>query len=148
DYGPCAFMDAYDPATVYSSIDEMGRYAYANQPRIALWNLTRFAECLLPLLSEAQDKAIEEAQVILANFPEQFSTAYEAGLRQKVGLFTARDGDDTLVQDLLNAMTDGKADFTLTFRRLGEAAEGPGADADVRSLFAEPAAYDEWAARW
>jgi uncharacterized protein YdiU (UPF0061 family) len=148
DYGPCAFMDAYDPATVYSSIDEMGRYAYANQPRIALWNLTRFAECLLPLLNEAQDKAIEEAQVILANFPEQFSTAYEAGLRQKVGLFTARDGDDALVQDLLNAMTDGKADFTLTFRRLSEAAADPSADADVSSLFAEPAAYDEWAARW
>jgi uncharacterized protein YdiU (UPF0061 family) len=148
DYGPCAFMDAYDPATVFSSIDEMGRYAYANQPRIALWNLTRFAECLLPLFDENQDKAIEEAQAILGNFPEKFSTVYQAGLTRKIGLFTARDDDEALVQDLLNAMTDGKADFTLTFRRLSEAAEDPAADAEVRALFAEPAAYDEWAARW
>jgi protein adenylyltransferase len=148
DYGPCAFMDAYDPATVFSSIDEMGRYAYANQPRIALWNLTRLAECLLPLLAEAQDKAIEQAQVILGLFPEKFGAAYQADLRQKIGLFTARDEDDVLVQDLLNTMTAGKADFTLTFRRLGEAAAAPAADADVRTLFAEPAAYDEWAARW
>jgi uncharacterized protein YdiU (UPF0061 family) len=153
DYGPCAFMDAYDPATVFSSIDEMGRYAYANQPRIALWNLTRLAECLLPLLAEDQEKAVEQAQVILGLFPEKFSTAYQAGLRQKIGLFTTRDDDDALVQDLLNAMTDAnaedaKADFTLTFRRLSEAAADPAADADVRALFAEPAAYDQWAARW
>jgi serine/tyrosine/threonine adenylyltransferase len=148
DYGPCAFMDAYDPATVFSSIDEMGRYAYANQPRIALWNLTRLAECLLPLFAEDQDKAIEQAQVILGLFPETFSAAYQAGLRQKIGLFTVRDDDDALVQDLLNAMTDGKADFTLTFRRLSEAAADPAVDTDVRRLFAEPAKYDEWAVRW
>jgi serine/tyrosine/threonine adenylyltransferase len=148
DYGPCAFMDAYDPATVFSSIDEMGRYAYANQPRIALWNLTRLAECLLPLFADDQDKAIEEAQAILGHFPEKFSAAYQAGLRRKIGLFGERDGDDALVQDLLDAMTDGKADFTLTFRRLSEAAADPAADADARTLFAEPAAYDEWAARW
>src|SRR6516165_3943624 len=148
DYGPCAFMDAYDPATVFSSIDEMGRYAYANQPRIALWNLTRLAECLLALFAEEQDKAIEQAQAILAHFPEKFSAAYQAGLRRKIGLFSERDGDDALVQDLLNAMTDGKADFTLTFRRLSEAAADPAADAEARALFAEPAAYDEWAARW
>ena len=148
DYGPCAFMDAYDPATVFSSIDEMGRYAYANQPRIALWNLTRLAECLLPLFAEEQEKAVEQAQAILGLFPEKFSAAYQAGLRQKIGLFTARDDDDALVQDLLNAMTDGKADFTLTFRRLSEAAAEPAADADVRALFAEPAAFNEWATRW
>jgi uncharacterized protein YdiU (UPF0061 family) len=141
-------MDAYDPATVFSSIDEMGRYAYANQPRIALWNLTRLAECLLPLFADDQDKAIEEAQAILGHFPEKFSAAYQAGLRRKIGLFGERDGDDALVQDLLDAMTDGKADFTLTFRRLSEAAADPAADADARTLFAEPAAYDEWAARW
>jgi serine/tyrosine/threonine adenylyltransferase len=146
DYGPCAFMDAYDPATVFSSIDEMGRYAYANQPRIALWNLTRLAECLLPLLAEDQDKAVEQAQVMLGLFPEKFSAAYQAGLRQKIGLFTARDGDDALVQDLLNAMTAGKADFTLTFRRLSEAAADPAAE--VGALFAEPATFDEWATRW
>jgi serine/tyrosine/threonine adenylyltransferase len=148
DYGPCAFMDHYDPAQVFSSIDEMGRYAYANQPRIALWNLTRLAECLLPLFSDDQEKAIAQAQGLLGAFPEKFSAVYQAGLRNKIGLFTARDGDEALVQDLLDALARNQADFTLTFRRLGEAALDPAADAGVRALFAEPAAFDEWAARW
>ncbi len=148
DYGPCAFMDQYDPATVFSSIDEMGRYAYANQPRIALWNLTRLAECLLPLLSDQQDKAIEEAQSALGNFAEKFDAAYQAGLRSKLGLFTARDDDRVLAQDLLDAMAKNQADFTLTFRRLSDAALDPVHDRDVRQLFADPAAYDEWAVRW
>jgi uncharacterized protein YdiU (UPF0061 family) len=141
-------MDHYDPAKVFSSIDQQGRYAYANQPRIALWNLTRLAECLLPLLSDDKDKAIEDAQSILGEFAEQFTSAYQAGLRNKIGLFTARDGDEALVQDLLDAMAKNQADFTLTFRRLSDAALDPRGDAEVRSLFAEPAAYDEWAARW
>jgi uncharacterized protein YdiU (UPF0061 family) len=148
DYGPCAFMDHYDPATVFSSIDELGRYAYANQPRIALWNLTRLAECLLPLFSEQQDKAIEQAQLVLGNFAETFSAAYQAGLGRKLGLFTPRDGDPALVQDLLDAMAKNQADFTLTFRRLSDAALDPVADRAVRQLFADPAAYDEWAIRW
>jgi protein adenylyltransferase len=148
DYGPCAFMDHYDPAKVFSSIDQLGRYAYANQPRIALWNLTRLAECLLPLLSDTQDKAIEEAQAALADFVERFDTAYQAGLRSKLGLFTARDDDRTLAQDLLDAMARNQADFTLTFRRLSDAALDPVGDRDVRQLFADPAAYDEWAVRW
>jgi serine/tyrosine/threonine adenylyltransferase len=148
DYGPCAFMDHYDPAMVFSSIDEQGRYAYANQPRIALWNLTRFAESLLPLLADEQDKAIEEAQTALGGFAEAFSAAYQAGLRRKLGLFTARDGDPALAHDLLDAMAKNQADFTLTFRRLGDAALDPGGDAQVRRLFADPAAYDEWALRW
>src|SRR5882757_3173416 len=104
DYGPCAFMDEYNPATVFSSIDEQGRYAYANQPQIALWNLTRFAECLLPLFSDDQEKAIEEAQLALGGFAEAFTAAYQAGLRNKLGLFTARDDDPALAQDLLDAM--------------------------------------------
>jgi len=148
DYGPCAFMDHYDPAQVFSSIDEMGRYAYANQPRIALWNLTRLAECLLPLFSGDQEKAITEAQEILGAFPEKFYAAYQAGLRAKIGLFTARDGDEALVQDLLDAMAREKADFTLTFRLLGDAALDAANDANVRPLFNEPAAFDEWAGRW
>ena len=148
DYGPCAFMDHYNPAQVFSSIDEMGRYAYANQPRIALWNLTRLAECLLPLFSDDQEKAIAEAQEILGEFIEKFTAAYQAGLRNKIGLFTMRDGDEALVQDLLDAMARNQADFTLTFRRLCEAAGDAAADAGVRALFAEPSAYDEWAARW
>ncbi|WP_166306672.1 protein adenylyltransferase SelO [Bradyrhizobium sp. 2S1] len=146
DYGPCAFLDAYNPAQVFSSIDEMGRYAYANQPRIALWNLTRLAECLLPLFADDQEKAIEQAQVILGDFPEKFTAAYQAGLRAKVGLFTARDGDEALIQDLLDAMAKNGADFTLTFRHLGEAASDDAAD--VRAQFLEPAAFDEWAPRW
>ncbi|MET4390154.1 uncharacterized protein YdiU (UPF0061 family) [Bradyrhizobium sp. F1.4.3] len=147
DYGPCAFMDAYNPAQVFSSIDEMGRYAYANQPRIALWNLTRLAECLLPLFGEEQEKAVEQAQEILGAFPETFSTAYQAGLRKKVGLFTERDGDEALIQDLLDAMAKNQADFTLTFRGLGDAAGDPAAD-DARAEFMDPAAFDEWAKRW
>ncbi|VIO75189.1 protein adenylyltransferase SelO [Bradyrhizobium ivorense] len=146
DYGPCAFLDAYNPGQVFSSIDEMGRYAYANQPRIGLWNLTRLAECLLPLYSDDQEKAIEQAQEILGEFPEKFTTAYNAGLRAKVGLFTARDGDEALIQDLLDAMAKNAADFTLTFRHLGNAAADDAAD--VRAQFTDPAAFDEWAARW
>jgi uncharacterized protein YdiU (UPF0061 family) len=141
-------MDHYDPAAVFSSIDEQGRYAYANQPRIALWNLTRLAECLLPLFSDDKDKAIEQAQLLLAEFPGKFTTAYQSGLRQKVGLFTRRDGDEALVQDLLDAMAKNQADFTLTFRSLGEAANDATRDSEVRQHFADPAAYDEWAVRW
>jgi len=147
DYGPCAFMDHYDPATVFSSIDEQGRYAYANQPRIALWNLTRLAECLLPLFSDQQDKAVEEAQSALGDFADLFSTAYQAGLRAKLGLFTAREGDRELAQDLLNAMAGNQADFTLTFRHLADAAPDQNLDG-VRGLFADPTAFDEWAVRW
>ena len=148
DYGPCAFMDHYDPAQVFSSIDEMGRYAYANQPRIAQWNLTRLAECLLPLISDDQDKAVAEAQAAIGEFVEVFNSAYQAGLRRKLGLFTARDDDRVLAQDLLDAMAKNQVDFTLAFRRLGEAALGPDHDGAIRGLFADPAAYDEWATRW
>jgi serine/tyrosine/threonine adenylyltransferase len=148
DYGPCAFMDAYDPATVFSSIDEMGRYAYGNQPRIALWNLTRFAECLLPLFSDDQEKAIAEAQSALGNFAEKFDAAYYAGLRRKLGLFTAQDDDPALANDLLKIMAEHHADFTLTFRKLSDAAGDPAHDAGIRALFADPAAFDGWAARW
>jgi len=148
DYGPCAFMDAYDPATVYSSIDEMGRYAYANQPRIALWNLTRFAETLLPLIDSDEKTAIEIAQSALGAYTDIFNVAYQGGLRKKIGLFTAQPDDEALVQDLLAAMTANQADFTNTFRHLGAAAADPAKDAEVRAQFTNPAAYDEWAAKW
>ena len=148
DYGPCAFMDAYDPATVFSSIDRGGRYAYANQPGIAQWNLTRLAECLLPLLSDDGDEAVEQAKVVLASFAERFNSAYVGGLRRKLGLFSEREGDLALAEDLLQRMTAGKADFTLIFRRLCDAAAAPEGDAAVRALFQDPAAYDEWAVRW
>ncbi|WP_334407901.1 protein adenylyltransferase SelO [Bradyrhizobium sp. AZCC 2289] len=147
DYGPCAFMDDYNPATVFSSIDEQGRYAYANQPRIALWNLTRLAECLLPLFSDDKDKTIEQAQFILGEFAEKFTAAFGAGWHRKLGLFTTQDGDDALVQDLLDAMAKNDADFTLTFRRLSDAADNADDDS-VRAQFTDPAAFDEWAVRW
>jgi uncharacterized protein YdiU (UPF0061 family) len=148
DYGPCAFMDAYDPATVFSSIDQHGRYAYGNQPRIAVWNLARLAETLLPLLADDQDKAVEVAQEALAGFSPAFEAAYFGGLRRKIGLTTEQDGDTTLVNDLLKLMAENAADFTLTFRRLCDAAADPSADATVRALFTDPTAFDSWASRW
>ena len=148
DYGPCAFMDAYDPATVFSSIDQAGRYAYGNQPQIALWNLTRLAETLLPLLADAQDQAVEIAQEVLSNFGSRFQAAYLGGLGRKIGLADRQEGDDALAQDLLKRMFDNDADFTLTFRHLCDAAEGQAGDATVRSQFTNGAAYDEWAVAW
>jgi serine/tyrosine/threonine adenylyltransferase len=148
DYGPCAFMDAYDPATVYSSIDSGGRYAYGNQPSIALWNLTRLAETLLPLLAEDENAAVEIAQSALAAFAARFQAAYAAGLNRKLGLLRTEPDDFVLAQDLLHRMTANGADFTLTFRRLSDAVADPSADAPVRSLFANPETFDEWAAQW
>lgn len=148
DYGPCAFLDAYDPGKVFSSIDQNGRYAYANQARIALWNLTRFAECLLPLLADETEKAVAIAQETLGSFGEHFMAAYQFGLSRKIGIAAPQPGDDVLAQDLLDAMARNEADFTLTFRRLAAAAADPLADGPVRSLFAHPADYDAWAARW
>jgi uncharacterized protein YdiU (UPF0061 family) len=148
DYGPCAFMDAYDPARVFSSIDRQGRYAYGNQPRIGLWNLTRLAETLVPLLSEEEEKAVAEAIEALEAFSGKFEAAYHAGLRRKLGLRTEQEEDLALAGDLLNAMAENQADFTLTFRRLSDAAAGPEGDEAVRNLFINPLAYDAWATRW
>jgi uncharacterized protein YdiU (UPF0061 family) len=148
DYGPCAFMDAYDPATVLSSIDQAGRYAYGNQPRIAAWNLARLAEALLPFLGADKDAAIAAAQDSLAGFAPRFEAAYLGGLRRKIGFATERDGDDDLAQDLLKRMAEGGADWTLTFRALCDAAAGPDGDTAARALFNPGAAYDGWAAGW
>jgi len=149
DYGPCAFMDAYDPETVFSSIDSQGRYAYAHQPSIAHWNLARFGETLLPILAEDSDEALAIANEVLPGFRGRYVEALIGGLRRKLGLFTEEEGDGALAQDLLNAMTGGQADFTLTFRRLGDAAADPAAEATVRALFAsKPEAFDAWVARW
>jgi uncharacterized protein YdiU (UPF0061 family) len=151
DYGPCAFLDAYDPAAVFSSIDTFGRYAWGNQPRVAQWNLARLAEALLPLLDEAaggRDAALEQAQAALAAFAPRFEAAWRGGLLRKIGLAAEREGDDDLAGDLLRRMAEGGADFTLTFRRLCGAAAREEDDAGVRALFADPGAYDAWAARW
>jgi uncharacterized protein YdiU (UPF0061 family) len=148
DFGPCAFLDDYDPAKVFSSIDEQGRYAYGNQPRIALWNLTRLAETLLPLLADDEKRAIADAEEALAAFGPRFEAAYHNGLRRKLGLFTERGDDLQLIQSLLDAMAANGADFTLTFRGLCDAAAKPAADQDVRRLFTDPLAYDTWAVQW
>lgn len=148
DYGPCAFMDAYNPEMVYSAIDRYGRYAYLRQPAIGGWNLTRFAECLLPLLSDDTDLAVKEAGEALDTYTSAFERAYQAGLRQKLGLLTELEDDVGLGLDLLRTMGANGADFTLTFRRLCEAVSREGDESDVRSLFANPSAYDEWALRW
>ncbi|RYB04699.1 protein adenylyltransferase SelO [Lichenibacterium ramalinae] len=148
DYGPCAFVDSYDPATVFSSIDRGGRYAYRNQPGIAQWNLARLTECLLPLLGDTEDAGLERGREILAGFSPLFHAAHLDGFRRKLGLAQARDGDGALLQDLLDRMAAGRADFTLTFRRLGDAAADPARDQDVRDLFIDPTAYDGWAGSW
>jgi serine/tyrosine/threonine adenylyltransferase len=151
DYGPCAFMEAYDPVKVYSSIDHYGRYAYGNQPHAMLWNLTRLAEALLPVLEQVEgdgEAALASAKEALAAFAPQFEAAHGAGLRRKLGLFTERESDAALGQDLLARMAANRADFTLTFRRLCDAAAEPKGDEGVRVLFAEPGAYDSWAVGW
>ena len=148
DYGPCAFMDAYDPKTVFSSIDDFGRYAYVNQPSIVQWNLARLVECLLPLLSDSQEEGIALANAILASFPPAFQAAYLSRFRRKLGLLTEREDDLTLISDLLDRMTANAADFTLTFRGLcgiDRPMEGRRAP---RDLFIDPTAFDDWAARW
>ena len=151
DYGPCAFMESYDPATVFSSIDHGGRYAYGNQPNVARWNLARLAEALLSVLIEeagSEAAAVTAANEALSAFEPQFRAARMAGLRRKLGLFVEREGDAALAEDLLQRMAANRADFTLTFRRLCDAAASPEGDAGVRSLFADPSAYDGWAAQW
>lgn len=148
DYGPCAFMDAYHPATVYSSIDAHGRYAYANQPQIAQWNLARLAETLLPLLGETEDARLEAGKGAIMTFAGLFETAYTRELRAKLGLFDERDGDLELAHDLLDRMTRSEADFTLTFRTLADAARSPDADERVARHFKDPVAFAEWAIRW
>jgi uncharacterized protein YdiU (UPF0061 family) len=143
DYGPCAFMEAYDPATVYSSIDHRGRYAYGNQPIVAEWNLARLAEALLPLLADDEDKAVSLALEALGTFDGHFESAWTGGMRAKLGV----SGDvGPLVKDLLELMHANHVDFTSFFHRLGAAARG---DAEpARSLFLDLAGIDAWIERW
>ncbi|MDN3719561.1 protein adenylyltransferase SelO family protein [Roseibium salinum] len=147
DYGPCAFIDAYHPAAVFSSIDHGGRYAFGRQPVIAQWNLARLAEAILALIEpDDLDKAVERASTELSRFPEIYRPHWLAGMRAKLGLRTEEDGDAALFEQLLSEMHDQKADYTLTFRRLGEAAVGETEAA--RAFFADPAGFDEWLSAW
>ena len=147
DYGPCAFMDAYDPATVFSSIDHGGRYAYGNQPPVAAWNLARLAETLLPLIDDDEAAAVATATSVLQTFPERFHRAWSAGMRAKLGLTEAGDVTDALVTDLLTLLHEHRVDYTSTFRALSASLGGDGAPA--RSLFADAApALAAWTERW
>lgn len=146
DYGPCAFMDAYDPATVFSSIDTGGRYAFGAQPPIAQWNLTRLAETLIPLIDDDAEKAIPPLTEIVKGFQPAYIAAWRQGMRAKIGLATEEAGDFELIVDLLKAMAEGGADFTIAFRRLGEAALGD--DEPFAAQFSEPTAFTAWLARW
>ena len=136
DYGPCAFMDTFDPKTVFSSIDSWGRYAYGNQPAIAVWNLTRLAEALLPLIADDEECAVALATASLQNFPQLYTAAWSAGMRGKLGL---GDGVEDavaqqLVDELLELLENERADYTSFFRRLGHGVVEP--------------AFEAWAARW
>jgi uncharacterized protein YdiU (UPF0061 family) len=149
DYGPCAFMDHYDPKTVFSSIDHSGRYAYTNQPAIAQWNLARFAETLLTLIDPDMEKAVGLATAVVAPFIEEFDSRFLAGMRRKLGLSVPMEGDEELVRDLLKTMQRAHADFTLTFRSLTLMAEDPATGRPgVRELFAADSAIDGWLEHW
>jgi len=149
DYGPCAFLDAYDPATVFSSIDAHGRYAYANQPAIAQWNLARLAESLLPLVPGTEEAVLETMQGVLGTFPERFERHHLAGARAKLGLATAAEGDAALVADLLQRMHESGADFTTTFAELADRAEPlPASEGDGRPAAGCSAWLDPWLAAW
>ncbi|MBN9089059.1 MAG: YdiU family protein [Reyranella sp.] len=140
DYGPCAFMDTYHPETVFSSIDQYGRYAYAKQPQIGGWNMARLGEALMSLFAADADEALKLANESLATWNVQFGRALIAGLRRKLGLFTEQDSDGELAQTFFNVLADNGIDFTQAFRRLGEGT--------ARGLFEEPTAFDAWEQRW
>ncbi len=149
DYGPCAFMDIYREAQVFSSIDVGGRYAYGNQPKIAHWNLAQLAQALLPLLPGSAEAALETAQAAINRFPDLYREAWLGVMRRKLGLSTSAEGDAELIAGLLSTMEANEADFTLTFRRLSDHAT-PDAERQpkARDLFNKPSAFDAWAERW
>jgi serine/tyrosine/threonine adenylyltransferase len=148
DYGPCAFMDTYDPHTVFSSIDHNGRYAYANQPAIAQWNLARFAETLLPLIDSNSEPAVAVATEVIQRFMERFDAQFLAGMRAKIGLTSAEESDADLIKRLLSTMRDGGADFTLSFRRLALAAASPAEESALFELFTTRSGIEDWLREW
>jgi uncharacterized protein YdiU (UPF0061 family) len=159
DYGPCAFLDEYDPDKTFSSIDRGRRYAFAQQPRVAQWNLARFAETLLPLLATSEDDAVRIATECLEAFPARFEAEHTRVMRAKLGLSTEEDGDRTLASDLMERLGASAVDFTVFFRRLcraaGEASSssdgadgGDGAERSVANLFEHAGAFHDWSERW
>ena len=146
DYGPCAFMDTFDPATVFSSIDHGGRYAYGNQPQIAQWNLARLAETMLALFDVKTDLAVAVVTDVLASFPDRYHGYWGDGMRAKLGLGDGQQGDGELIDDLQALLHAHRVDFTSCFRALSSSVLGDAARA--RSLFADPSAFDAWSVRW
>jgi serine/tyrosine/threonine adenylyltransferase len=146
DYGPCAFMDVFDPATVFSSIDHGGRYAYGNQPQIAPWNLARLGEALLPLIDDDLDTAVAAATEALQTFGERFHRHWSAGMHAKLGLTTADGISAALIKDLLTLLREQAVDYTSSFRALAALLRGDAAPA--AALFADPSPFDAWADRW
>ncbi len=146
DYGPCAFMEAFDPEAVFSSIDHQGRYAYGNQPRIAQWNLARLAEALLPLLDADPEAAVARATPVIEAFPMRFEAELRAGQRAKLGLRSAHADDAALAGTWLDLLQAQQVDHTLAWRHLAAAAEGD--RGPLRGLFADPAPLQAWLERW
>lgn len=147
DFGPCAFMEAYDPETVFSSIDHGGRYAYQNQPGIAQWNMARLAETLLPLIDDDIDKAVEAANQVILDFAGIFRESWMAVMREKLGLADSDEQDGQLIQSLLDLFEANEIDFTRGFRLLAEAAGEEGSHA-FEALFPEPSGPRQWLERW
>jgi uncharacterized protein YdiU (UPF0061 family) len=146
DYGPCAFMDRHDPATVFSSIDHGGRYAYGNQPPILQWNLARLAEALLPLIHADSERAISAATEVLQRFREHYLAAWRRGMRAKLGIAADSVGAVALADGVPDMLEQQRVDHSLFFRRLSDAVQGD--DARVRSLFADPTSFDAWVPAW
>jgi serine/tyrosine/threonine adenylyltransferase len=148
DYGPCAFLDSYDPNKVFSSIDRDGRYAFGNQPRIAHWNLARFAETLLPLIHDKPETSVQIATAAINRFPQLFETAMTDHLVSKLGLSSVQHGDLQLAQELLSIMAANGADYTLTFRQLSSLAASPEVSDSIQQLFSVTGGIDSWISKW
>lgn len=132
DYGPCAMMGIYDPQTVYSSIDSRGRYAFGNQPLIAEWNIARFAECLLPLINSDTNKAIEQVEAVIADFPNRFKEAYMKMMGKKLGLTSFKQGDEGIISSLLDRLKERRLDYTVTFDVLTKSLSSEAATSQMR----------------
>jgi serine/tyrosine/threonine adenylyltransferase len=148
DYGPCAFLDEYEPSKKFSSIDQGGRYAFGNQPRIALWNMSRFAETLLPLISENEEEAAKLATTRLEAFSGIFNAAHDGVMREKLGLELEEENDAVLAADLLQRLASNHVDYTVFFRTLCASAEDPSADSQTAALFEDPSAFYGFAETW
>jgi uncharacterized protein YdiU (UPF0061 family) len=148
DYGPCAFMEQYNPRTVFSSIDYSGRYAYSNQPAIAQWNVARLADALVPLIDADTNKAVQLATEVIQSFMEAFDSCFLDGMRKKIGLVSAEDGDAPLIRSLLSLMKAAAADFTLTFRKISTCTQTSEGDEAFRQVFSGAAGVDDWLREW